>query len=66
MNKVRMSGKDMGLLGGIAVFAVLAFLPWTHDVTVARVSLFAWLLFALMVLAPLAGLLVALTEKDGE
>lgn len=66
MDKMRMSGKDIGLLGVIGVYAVLTFLPWTHDLVVARVSLFAWLMFALMVLAPLAGLLVALSDKDGE
>jgi hypothetical protein len=61
-----MSGKDVGLLVVITVAAVLIFLPWTHDVVVGRVALFAWLMFGLMVLAPLAGLLVALSDDDGE
>jgi antibiotic biosynthesis monooxygenase (ABM) superfamily enzyme len=66
MNKPSLSRWEVGLLGAIVVYAVLAYLPWTHDVTIANVSLFAWLLFALMVLAPLSGLLVALRPEDGE
>ncbi|MBC7594211.1 MAG: hypothetical protein H7288_09770 [Kineosporiaceae bacterium] len=60
MPQQRMPRSEVAILVGIAVYAFVIFLPWTHDVMVANVSLFAWLMFALMVLAPATGLVVAL------
>lgn len=64
MPQLRMPKSEVAILGGIAVFAIVAFLPWTHDVRIADVSLFAWLMFTLMVAAPTAGLVAALKSDE--
>ncbi|MBM9462058.1 hypothetical protein JL108_01280 [Aeromicrobium sp. YIM 150415] len=66
MKRPTMSRWEAGLLLGIVVYAVVAYLPWTHETTLARVSVFAWMMFGLMIVAPLLGLIVALADKDGE
>ncbi len=66
MEHTSMPKAEVGVLVGIAVFAALTFLPWTYDAYLAGVSLIAWLMFALMLAAPTAGLIVALRAKNEE
>ena len=61
---VRMPRADLVLLLAIVAATVLIFLPITHDVTLAGVSLVAWELWALMLAAPAAGLALAWREED--
>lgn len=60
---VRMPRADLALLLGIVAATALIFLPLTHDVTLAGVSLVAWELWALMMAAPAAGLFLAWREE---
>ncbi|KHL15083.1 hypothetical protein CLV56_1649 [Mumia flava] len=66
MQPTRLPRADVAILVGIAVYALITFLPWSHERTVAGVSVFAWMLYALMVMAPLAGLAAALRENEEE
>lgn len=61
--RYRMPGAEVALLVGIVVFATVAFLPFTHDVTIAGVGLLAWLMWVLMVAAPAAGLVLAFRDR---
>lgn len=64
MGHSRMRRGEAALLIGIAVYAIIVFLPWTHDVTVAGVGLIAWLMYGLVFAAPLAALILALRTRD--
>jgi predicted MFS family arabinose efflux permease len=61
---VRMPRADLALLLAIVAATALIFLPITHDVELAGVSLIAWELWALMMAAPAAGLVLAWREED--
>ena len=61
---VRMPRADLYLLLGILAATALIFLPLTHDVELAGVSLIAWELWALMMAAPAVGLVLAWREED--
>lgn len=62
----RIPRKDLALLGGIVVYVIVTFLPWTYSISIAGVGLIAWLMLGLMLLAPLAGLILTLLDKDDE
>jgi hypothetical protein len=64
MNQARMPRAEAGLLVGIAAFGTATFLPVTHDITIAGVSLIAWMMWVLMIGAPAAGLLLALRDRN--
>lgn len=64
MRRQKLPRAEGGLLVAIAVIAFVIFLPWSHDLTVADVSVFAWAMFAVMILAPAAGLVLALTSRE--
>ncbi|MDR7304040.1 hypothetical protein [Haloactinomyces albus] len=63
MRQRQMPKTEVGVLAGIAVVAVVAFLPWTVRSSFAGVSLTAWVLWVLLVGAPAAGLIVTLRSK---
>jgi hypothetical protein len=63
MNHRAMPKAEVGVLVGIIVFAIVTFLPWTHDTSLAGVNMIAWLMWTLMIAAPVAGLVVALRAK---
>lgn len=60
---MRMPRADLVLLLAIVAATVLIFLPLTHEVTLAGVSLIAWALWALMLAAPAAGLVLAWRQE---
>ncbi len=63
-----MSRGDRAYLAALLLFAALAFLPWTRDVSLAGLALFGWLMAALMVAAPLVALLrlMAWRKREGD
>jgi hypothetical protein len=62
--RYRMPRGEVAMLVGIAVFATVTFLPFTHDITIAGVGLLAWLMWVLMVAAPAAGLVLAFRDRS--
>ncbi|MGY1848487.1 hypothetical protein [Blastococcus sp. SYSU DS1021] len=64
MRRQNLPKAESGLLAAIALIAFVIFLPWSHDLTVADVSVFAWAMFGVMVMAPAAGLVLALTSRE--
>ena len=61
-----MSRGDRAYLAALLLFAVLAFLPVTREVSIAGLALFGWLMAALMVVAPLAALFRLLAGRRKE
>ncbi len=54
---------DLAYLAVVIVFAAVALLPWTRDITVGPMALLGWLMAALMVLSPAIALLRLLRKK---
>lgn len=66
MTKNSIPRTEVGVLAGLAGYVVVTFLPWSHHITIADTSVFAILLLALMVIAPVCGLTLALAGKDDD
>jgi hypothetical protein len=64
MRRQKLPKTEGGLLLAIAAIAFVIFLPWSHDLEVADVSVFAWAMFSVMILAPAAGLVLALVSRE--
>lgn len=62
MKEQRLTKQERVVLIGLLAFIVLTFLPWTYDIMLAEVSLLAWLLWSLMIVAPGVGIVLALRE----
>lgn len=54
MGKRRIRKVEAGILIGLLLTTVVAFLPWASGMTIAGVSLLAWILWLVMVVAMLA------------
>jgi hypothetical protein len=48
---------------GLVLYAVIFFLPWSYDIEILNVSLLAWGAYLLHLIAPIAGILLALRDK---
>lgn len=57
---VTMPRGELALLIAIVIFSVVTFLPITHNVSLFGIPLMAWMLWALMVIAPAVGLVLSL------
>lgn len=62
-NSFPMLKGDRWYLLALLVFSVLAFLPWWREAFLAGMSVFGWLMAALMVLSPAGALLVFRLER---
>lgn len=62
MKRYRLAPSEASVLTGLAVFIVLTFLPWTYDLKLFNVSVLAWLLWLLMIVATGSGIVLALRE----
>ena len=62
-----MSPRDRAFILAVLVFAIIAFYPDFQEIQVAGMSLFGWLMAALMVFSPLFALLhFWLDRKPGQ
>lgn len=64
-SSTRMRRADRWYLLGLCTFAVVAFHPAWREPQFANISLFGWLMAALMVLSPMAALALFLRERRG-
>ena len=58
-----MRSADRFYLSGLCLFAAVAFLPLFREPQVAGVSVFGWLMAALMVISPMGALALFLSER---
>ena len=63
MSFFAMSRGDRRYLLALAVFSVIAFMPWWREMYVAGMSVFGWLMAILMVFSPAVALLVFRRER---
>ncbi|MCW4355212.1 hypothetical protein ONR57_18060 [Hoyosella sp. YIM 151337] len=64
MKNPPMPAGEKSVLCGIILFALATFLPWTHNADIAGVGLIAWMMWVLLIAAPLAGLVLTLTTRE--
>lgn len=54
---MKISKRDLTLLIVIAVFFCLSIMPWAHELYVLNISMTAWMLTALMFIAPILSMI---------
>ena len=59
-----METADRWYLIAITLFAIVAFMPWARSVEVGGMSLFGWLMAALMVFSPAIALAQLIIRKN--
>jgi hypothetical protein len=62
-NWIVMPLRERIFLVALVVYAVVFFLPWTHDITFLNLSIMVWGTYLLTFMAPIISIIFLLSEK---